>query len=127
MDVRDIDEFMEDVDEYEVKEMDTVEDDRGAVRAVKVIMVKPIAGDEAELFVNAWLHRERSYDFGRPDEDVPAMQMGGAEWYEPEYNVSQQEADDEAVRRLHNLIGKGDINFRKVLNKSYEVDILWEA
>lgn len=35
--------------------------------------------------------------------------------------------DGEAVRKLHNLIGRGDVNFREVLGKSYEIDILWEA
>lgn len=128
MNVRDIDEFMKDVDEFQVDNLEAVEhEERGYVEAVKVKMVKPITGQQETLVLRAWLHREREFDLHAPHPDVPAMQVGGGQWYELEFRVSEQKADKEAVVKLHNLIGQNKVNFREVLGEAYTLDIVYEG
>lgn len=123
MDVRDIDEFMEDVDEYEIRDVETIEyDDRERVRAVKVTMFKPIAEVEAELYIDAYYKKESQPDFIAPARG--ALSIEPAEWYVLDYHPDRQGADQDAVMRLYKLIYESKIDFREVLDKAYEINVV---
>jgi len=125
MNVRDINEFLDDIGEYDVKEVKRKQGEKGTLRYLIVVMANPITQVEQELRVNAWYNKEKDYDMHTPNQNLPAIQVGGREWYELTYNPDKQDEsiDDDAKLRLHKLMFNGEKIFDDVIDIPYEYKI----
>lgn len=123
--VKDIDEFIEDIDEYQVKDVERWEDEKGNLRHLIVVMERPFAEITQKLHVDAWYNKEKEYDMQARNPKMPAMQIGGAEWYELTYNPDKQDEsiDEDAKVALYRIMYNGDVDFDEVLDIPYKVEL----
>lgn len=122
--LRDINKFMNDIGEYEVSNIEVVEEDEyDNPLALKIKMVNPMTEQKAELYVDAWYKRESNYDMYPRNPKVPAIEYGRKEWYEVVYRPDKQEADQDAVMRLYKLIYEDKVNLGEILDKPYQLKV----
>lgn len=124
MEVRDVDEFMEDIDEYQVKDVERWEDEHGNLKHLTVVMESVIAEDTAELWVEALYKRDSNYDMYPSNPKAPAIEYGRKEWCELTYYPDKQDAEHDAVIQLYKLLFEDKVDFDEVLDIPYELEIL---
>jgi len=118
MEVKDINQFLADIDRFEHVKTEPVKH-RGHLHILKIHLEKPITGETATTHINIRHKRDT-----QPPHHTQHKQRfeKTREWYELHYDPGEQKPPlNEAAIRTHNMIQQGTLKFDKTLDKPHTI------
>jgi len=123
MNVKNITEFVEDIDEYEIAEMKLEETEGYKSDFIRIRMTKTFSENMAEIILIAHKMNDDRYEQFKPvgrDNYVYESKS----YYELLFDVREQEADQEAIRKIRHMIWNDELDLRQVTEIPYELEVI---
>lgn len=127
MNVRDLDEFMADIDEWVLDDVERWEDEKGGLNHLILKLEKPITEEEVEIFVDAHVVQESSSLIPNPrDGENRAFVFGASSHYLLTLNKGQDKSiPASALNFAHeSLMDSAVDKVQKVLDKQYRLEVI---
>lgn len=128
MEVKEVDEFMADVDEWTLDDIERWEDEEGKLKHLVLKLVKPIAEERVEVYVNAQLVRESSSMIPNPrDGESRAFVFGAKDYFVLTLRKSQDDSiPAQALNFAHECLRDKHVDrVQEIIESQYRLEVMF--